>query len=232
MIHYFLEKLSMGNSIESAVAAIEAKLTSIKNDVHRRWLEMELLKMDDHITTAHPDRYGISVEFGDLSDFNTADLNKNRYIIVIDAVRKLKEKILRKYLGKYGENNFIWPPFSFTCGENIFIGNNVNIGRDCFIQAIPNCRVIIEDGCQISASSIITAVYHLIGKEKEMPEQVISGKDIIIKSGVWIGSNVKILNSVTINEGAIVGAGAVVTKDIPSYAVAAGVPAKVIKYRK
>jgi len=59
----------------------------------------------------------------------------------------------------------------------------------------------------------------------------ISRGDISIGSDVWIGSNVIILSGVTIGDGAVIGAGAVVTKDIPPYAVAAGVPAKVIKSR-
>lgn len=54
---------------------------------------------------------------------------------------------------------------------------------------------------------------------------------ISIGNDVWIGSHVKILDGVKIADGAVIGAGAVVTKDIPPYAVAAGVPAKVIKYR-
>ncbi len=56
----------------------------------------------------------------------------------------------------------------------------------------------------------------------------ISGK-IIIKQGAWIGAGVIILPNVTIGECAVVGAGAVVTKDVPAYTVAVGVPAKVIK---
>lgn len=57
------------------------------------------------------------------------------------------------------------------------------------------------------------------------------GKETIIGSDVWIGKNAVIMEGVRIGNGAIIGAGAVVTKDIPDYAVAAGVPAKVIKYR-
>ncbi len=55
--------------------------------------------------------------------------------------------------------------------------------------------------------------------------------DILIGNDVWIGQNVTILSGVSIGDGAVVGAGAVVSKSIPPYAVAAGVPAKVVKYR-
>mgnify|MGYP001323331499 CR=1 FL=1 len=54
---------------------------------------------------------------------------------------------------------------------------------------------------------------------------------IVIENDVWLGTGVRVLDGVTIGEGAVVGAGSVVTKSIPSYAIAVGVPAKVIKYR-
>ncbi len=56
-------------------------------------------------------------------------------------------------------------------------------------------------------------------------------KEVIIKNDVWIGANSVIMPGVTIGNGAIVGAGAVVTKDVPDYAIVVGIPAKVIKYR-
>ncbi len=232
MIHYFLEKLVRGDSIESAVKEMEDKLSSIKDERYRRWLEMEILKLDDHFSTVYPAQYGISIEPGDFSDFADSDLNNNRYIIIFKSLRNLREGILKRHLGGFGKNNFIFAPFSFMCGENIFLGNNVNIGRDSFIQALPNQKVIIEDNCLIGASSIITAVYHSKREYAQIYNQNISGNDVIIKSGVWLAANVKVLPGVTINEGAVIGAGAVVTMDIPPYAVAAGIPAKVIKYRE
>ena len=54
---------------------------------------------------------------------------------------------------------------------------------------------------------------------------------VIIKNDVWIGANSVIMPNITIGNGAIIGAGAVVTKDVPDYAIVAGVPAKIIKYR-
>jgi len=56
-------------------------------------------------------------------------------------------------------------------------------------------------------------------------------KRVIIKNDVWIGANSVIMPGITIGNGAIIGAGAVVTKDVPNYAIVVGVPAKVIKYR-
>lgn len=75
-----------------------------------------------------------------------------------------------------------------------------------------------------------------IFKEGEAPEydpyrRAETGDVVTIGHDVWIGSHVLIMDGVTIGTGAVVGAGAVVTKDVPPYAVAVGVPAKVIKYR-
>ena len=56
-------------------------------------------------------------------------------------------------------------------------------------------------------------------------------RNIIIEDDVWIGANSVILPGITIEQGAVIGAGSVVTKDVPSYAIVAGNPAKIIKYR-
>lgn len=68
-------------------------------------------------------------------------------------------------------------------------------------------------------------------KQKEIFEKHIASKKTKIGNDVWIGQNAVIMAGVNIGDGAVIGAGAVVTKDIPDYAIAVGVPAKVIKYR-
>lgn len=68
-------------------------------------------------------------------------------------------------------------------------------------------------------------------KQKKLFDENISLKKTIIGNDVWTGRNVTIMAGVKIGNGAIIGAGAVVTKDVPDYAIVAGVPAKIIKYR-
>ena len=90
------------------------------------------------------------------------------------------------------------------------IGNFVMIG--------PNCSFLSVD-------------HDFHDWKKPMLFQKVLMKPIKIEDDVWIGANVTVLGGVTIGRGAVVGAGAVVTKDVPGYAIAAGVPAKVIRYR-
>jgi acetyltransferase-like isoleucine patch superfamily enzyme len=61
--------------------------------------------------------------------------------------------------------------------------------------------------------------------------KIVESKKIIIGNDVFIGANVTVLDGVIIGNGAVIGAGAVVTKDIPPYAIAVGVPARIVKYR-
>ena len=67
-----------------------------------------------------------------------------------------------------------------------------------------------------------------IGHEQKLPE---NDQDVIIEEGVWIGCNVTILKGVTIGRGSVIAAGALVTKNVPPYAIVGGVPASIIKYR-
>ncbi|MBN1431653.1 MAG: acyltransferase [Methanomicrobiaceae archaeon] len=96
------------------------------------------------------------------------------------------------------------------CGGSIIIGNNVLIG--------PNVVVRSADHNFSSADTLIQKQGHTGGR-------------ITIEDDVWIGANAVILKGVTIKTGAVVGAGAVVTKDVDEYVIAGGVPAKKISSR-
>lgn len=96
---------------------------------------------------------------------------------------------------------------------------NVKIGKFCSIGPNFCCGLGIHP-----TDGISTSPYFYRGKIEEH-------KSVTIGNDVFIGANVTILDGVSIGDGAVIGAGAVVTKDIPPYAIAVGVPAKVIKYR-
>lgn len=85
--------------------------------------------------------------------------------------------------------------------------------------------LVIEDGVMISLNCTIATNNHDV-----YDRAVITCKLVRIKKNAWLGVNVTILPGVTIGENAVVGAGAVVTKDVPDNAVVVGTPAKIIKY--
>lgn len=112
------------------------------------------------------------------------------------------------------------------------IGGNCTINSFCYIYADEKGIDIGNDVLIGPNVSINGLNYNYIDKEKHIVDQGTTSLGIKIEDDVWIGANTAILDGVTIGRGAVIGAGAVVTRDIPQYSVAVGVPAKVIKERK
>jgi acetyltransferase-like isoleucine patch superfamily enzyme len=112
-----------------------------------------------------------------------------------------------------------------TIGEHTYIGPYVCMAGPGFIK--------IGKDCMIASHSSLYANNHIFADpERPFREQGVSSKGIVIGDDCWLGTGVKVLDKVTIGKGCIIGAGSVVTKDIPPYSVAVGVPARVIKSRK
>lgn len=130
-----------------------------------------------------------------------------------------------------------WKLFIGEIGTNVrFYGKikfikpyNISIGDDCTFNegVILNATTEIFIGNNVSISSGVTILTAGLLYEQYPKKHFF--REVIIKNGVWIGSNATILPGVTIGSNSVIGAGAVVTKDIPSNSVAVGVPAKVIK---
>ena len=112
----------------------------------------------------------------------------------------------------------------FEIGNYSFIGCNGVMGAGGGIR-IGN-HVLIGQCVNIHAESHRFSDRHL-----RIDQQGVSYKSVVIEDDVWIGSKVTILDGVTISQGAVIGAGAVVTKSVPAYAIAVGVPARVIGTR-
>lgn len=150
------------------------------------------------------------------------------------VMQKLWWFAYRGQFGKVGNNVRIEYPGSFTY-KSIFIGNHVYIGQNARLWAVES-KIYIADKVVIGPQLVIMGGDHNI---HEVGKYIIdiynkeaeNDKDVFIESDTWIGSNVTILKGVTIARGAVIGAGSVVTKSIPPYGIAAGNPAKVIKYR-
>ena len=116
------------------------------------------------------------------------------------------------------------PPFHTDFGKNIHIGKHVFINAGCSFQ--DQGGITIGDGCLIGHHTVIATLNH-----EEQPERRgdLHPAPVVIGNRVWIGSNATILPGVRIGDGAIVAAGAVVTKDVSPNTIVGGVPARIIK---
>jgi maltose O-acetyltransferase len=150
----------------------------------------------------------------------------NKYTLWARFVRRLVCRPLFKYAGR---NINIEKGAAFGNGSQIEIGDNSGIGINCQLFGP------VKIGCDVMMASdviILTANHKFDRLDIPMCQQGSnSHSPVIIEDDVWIGTRVIVLPGVKIAKGAIVGAGAIVTKDVPEYAVAAGNPARVIKYR-
>jgi maltose O-acetyltransferase len=113
--------------------------------------------------------------------------------------------------------------------EKVSIGSNVVIHNQAYFEA--NGEITIGNNIAIAKSCTILTSNHIYEGDLLPWSEEMLFKPVVIEDNVWIGANVMIMPGVTIKEGAIIGAGSVVTKDVPKCALAAGNPARVIKYR-
>lgn len=113
-----------------------------------------------------------------------------------------------------------------SLGQNVFVGNKVVIGDDCKVQNNVSVydNVTLEEGVFCGPSMVFTNVYN----PRSLIERKDQYRDTLVKKGATLGANCTIVCGVTIGEYAFVGAGAVVNKDVPAYALMVGVPAKQI----
>lgn len=115
---------------------------------------------------------------------------------------------------------------SVSLGQNVFVGNKVVIGDHCKVQNNVSVydNVTLEEGVFCGPSMVFTNVYN----PRSLIERKNEYRDTLVKKGATLGANCTIVCGVTVGAYAFVGAGAVVNKDVPDYALMVGVPAKQI----
>lgn len=131
-------------------------------------------------------------------------------------------EILREIFGeKLGKNSFVAPGLHGACISRILIGENVFVNSNALFMA--RGGITLEDNVMLAAdASIITNNHDPYDRRK------LVCRPVLVKEGAWIGAHAVVLPGVCIGRKAIVGAGAIVTKDVPDYGVAVGNPAHVI----
>lgn len=134
-------------------------------------------------------------------------------------------EIVKELLGK-SEGAFINPPFYCDYGTHIETGKNFFANYNCTILDV--AKVKIGDNCQLAPNVAIYTAGHPVHPEirNTMYEY---GIEVVIGDNVWIGGNSVICPGVHIGSNTVIGAGSVVTKDIPDWCIAAGNPCKVIR---
>ena len=137
-----------------------------------------------------------------------------------------REELLKKILGKMGDNSLIEQPFLCDYGYNIEVGNNFYANHNLIV--LDAAKVTIGHNVFIAPNCGIYTAYHPTEIE-ERNKGLEYASPVKIGNNVWIGGNVVILPGVTIGDNCTIGAGSVVTKDIPASSIAYGNPCKVAR---
>lgn len=134
-------------------------------------------------------------------------------------------QLMSELTGREIDEGFgLFPPFFSDCGKNIHIGKKVFINSGCKLQDWGG--IFIGDGVLIGHNVVLATIDHDL---RPQSRRGMYPKSVKIGRNVWIGSNSTILPGVTVGDNAVIGAGSVVTRDVPENIVVAGNPAKVIK---
>ena len=179
-----------------------------------------------------------------------------RYLIRI-IYKTIFQSYYKQIFGSFGKNSHIKGKVWLTKPENIFIGNSCQIGPYCRLETFPNygnekscpklfigdntsiqhavhiyCKesVILEKGCLIASGCMITDNNHGINPESDhYVNQPLNSRPTILEEDVWLGENVCVLAGSKIGKRSIIRSNSVVIGIIPSYCIASGNPAKVVK---
>lgn len=134
--------------------------------------------------------------------------------------------IVNTLFGRSDESTFLNPPFYCDYGYNIEVGKNCFINYNCTM--LDNAKIVLGDNCLLAPNvSIYTAGHSLYPDSRNLGYEY--GIEVTVGDNVWIGGNTVICPGVHIGSNCVIGAGSVVTRDIPDWSFAAGNPCRVIR---
>jgi maltose O-acetyltransferase len=142
---------------------------------------------------------------------------------------RLNRLVVKQIFHSCGQGVNIRPRVYFGAGRNISIGDNSMLGQDSIIGS--TAEVVIGNDVMMGPEVLIYTSNHGLELGAPMRLQPLHSAPVHIGNDVWIGARCIILPAVTICDGAVIAAGAVVTADVPANAIVGGVPAKILKYR-
>ncbi|MBQ1259033.1 MAG: sugar O-acetyltransferase [Clostridia bacterium] len=134
--------------------------------------------------------------------------------------------IVNELFGMSDETTFLNPPFYCDYGSNIEVGKNCFINYNCTF--LDNARIRLGDNCLLAPNvSIYTAGHSMYPDSRALGYEY--GIEVTVGDNVWIGGNTVICPGVKVGSNVVIGAGSVVTRDIPDWSFAAGNPCRVIR---
>lgn len=148
---------------------------------------------------------------------------------ILNATREgdldVRRSLLKQLFGQGGDTAWIQPPFFCDYGSNIRLGNRVYFNFNCVVLDV--CSVTIGDFALFGPAVQIYTPMHPLNADLRRKQEY--GKPVEIGSDVWVGGGAIICPGVTIGSKTVIGAGSVVTRDIPAGVFAAGNPCRVIR---
>jgi maltose O-acetyltransferase len=160
------------------------------------------------------------------ADFKRAQEIIERYNASAFAEQDLRDALLRELLAECGDGVHIRPPFHLEYGTRVRIGARTFMNYDCLMLDV--APVTIGASCQVASRvQFITATHPIDPEPRRIGWE--SAKPIVVGDNVWLSSGVIVCPGVTIGDDTVVGAGAVVTRDLPAGVVAMGVPARPVR---
>ena len=140
---------------------------------------------------------------------------------------ELRQKIMKEMLGSCGENCYMEVPFYGNWGgKNLFFGNNVYANFN--LTVVDDVEIIVGNNVLFAPNVTLTTANHPIDPTLRA-KTFQYAKKIVIEDNVWLGANVVVLPGVTIGKNSVIGAGSVVSRNIPANVVAMGVPCRVFR---